>query len=137
MAEHSEDYIFGRPTKYLESFKQEAIDFIGSGKSVTQFAKHIGVSKATIYSWANDKPDFLDALKLAQDWSQSVWEDKLEEMMYSREVNAPLVKLYFANRFNWTDKQQEVSASTDAQPLEVNFEVRPAVGDVEITNANS
>ena len=27
-------------------------------------------------------------------------------MMFNREVNAPLAKLYFANRFGWHDKQE-------------------------------
>ena len=27
-------------------------------------------------------------------------------MMYSKDVNAPLVKLYFANRFGWSDKSE-------------------------------
>ena len=27
-------------------------------------------------------------------------------MMYSKDVNAPLVKLYFANRFKWVDKSE-------------------------------
>jgi len=128
---------FGRPTKYDPKFVQMALDYIGGeGKSVIQFARLIRVGKTTIYEWAKIHDDFRDALSLASDWSQAHWEDKLENMMYSKEVNAPLVKLYFANRFNWTDKQQNVdSEGNTAEPLTVNFEVRTAVDEVTVTNA--
>jgi len=33
--------------------------------------------------------------------------------MYSKEVNAPLVKLYFANRFGWHDKSEVDNKSSD------------------------
>lgn len=127
----------GRPTKFNDKFIDEAIKFIGSGKSVTQFAKHIKVSKSTVYLWAKEHPKFSDALMLAQDWSQAVWEDKLEEMMYSKEVNAPLVKLYFANRFRWTDKAVEDPEEKDAPSLSISFSVSEPKDHIEVTNAKS
>ena len=128
---------FGRPTKYDHKFVDMALEYIGKqGKSITQFARFIEVAKSSVYEWAKEHKDFSDALALAADWSQAHWEDKLEEMMYSKEVNAPLVKLYFANRFNWTDKQQNVdNEGNTAEPLTVNFEVRGAVDEVTVTNA--
>lgn len=129
---------FGRPTKYDPKYVQMAIEFIGDqGKSVTQFAHHIRVGKTTIYEWAKEYPDFQNALQIANDFSQAVWENKLEGMMYSKEVNAPLVKLYFANRFRWTDKAAEDSEESTAQPLNITFEVRQPVDEVKVTNAKS
>jgi transposase len=128
----------GRPTKYEAKYINEAIKFIGNGgKSVTQFAKHIKVSKSTVYLWAQEHTKFSDALKLAQDWSQAVWEDKLEEMMYSKEVNAPLVKLYFANRFRWTDKAIDDADEKESPSLNINFSVSQPKDTIEVTNAKS
>lgn len=127
---------FGRPTKYEYKFVQMALDYIGDqGKSVIQFARLIRVGKTTIYEWAKIHEDFRDALSLASDWSQAHWEDKLENMMYSKEVNAPLVKLYFANRFKWTDRAADDSEESAAAPLSITFEVRAPVDTVKVTNA--
>lgn len=126
----------GRPTKYNTKLIEEVIKYVGElGKSVTQFARHIRVSKSTVYKWAEEHPEFSDALTLAQEWSQAHWEDKLEDMMYSREVNAPLVKLYFANRFKWSDKPADEGDDAPAPSLNISFEVREPVDTVTVTNA--
>jgi transposase len=127
----------GRPTKYNPEYIEQVLSYVGEqGKSVTQFAFHLRVSKSTVYLWAQEYPEFSDALTLAQEWSQAAWETKLKDMMMSREVNAPLVKLYFANRFKWTDKAPaDEDEETKAQPLAITFEVRHAADSIEITNA--
>lgn len=94
----------GRPTKYKTEYRVKAIDFLAEGKSVTQLSAHMGVHKSTIYQWAKDYPEFSDALTRGRELSQAYWETELVEMMRDRNVNAPLVKLYFANRFGWHDK---------------------------------
>lgn len=96
----------GRPTKYDDKYLEQSIDFLSKGKSITQLAKKLNVSKSTIYKWAEENSTFSDALSLGREFSQAHWEDELENMMYSKDVNAPLVKLYFANRFGWSDKSE-------------------------------
>lgn len=104
----------GRPTKYDPKYCQEIKDFMADGGSVTEFAVHIGVSKATIYNWADDHSEFLDALTCAQEIGQAYWEKRLRtDLMISRDANAPLVKLYFANRFKWSDKTEVDNKSSD------------------------
>lgn len=104
----------GRPTKYKHEYCQEAIDFMRKGKSIVQLSAYIDVPVRTIYQWESDNDEFSHALKRARELSQAHWETELEGMMYmGKEINAPLVKLYFANRFGWSDKQevkQEVKA---------------------------
>jgi transposase len=95
----------GRPTKYDPKYCQVAIDYLAQGNSVTQLSAHIDVSKSTIYLWAEHYKEFSDALTRGQELSEAYWQNELVSMMRERDVNAPLVKLYFANRFNWTDKQ--------------------------------
>ena len=110
----------GRPTKYDDKFCSLICKVVGEqGKSVTQFARDIKVSKSTIYKWAQEFSEFSDALDIAQDWSQAHWEDKLEEMMYSKDVNTPLVKLYFANRFKWHDRPEGEKEA--AQPITISI----------------
>jgi len=99
---------------------QKALDVIGDqGKSITQFARDMRVSRQTIYQWADDHPEFSDALECARDWSEAHWQDRMEGFMESREVNAPLVKLYMANRFGWHDSQKLEHSGQIEQPLVV------------------
>ena len=109
----------GQPTKYKPEYIKTALDFVGGGKSITQLARHLMVSRDTIYAWSDTHPEFSDALKIAKDWGQSVWEDKLEEMMYDKEVNTRLVKLYFANRFKWHDRPAEEQQEQKAIKIEI------------------
>jgi transposase-like protein len=109
----------GRPTKYDPAYCDEAIEIMGrQGKSVVQFARHLEVSRMTIYQWAKDYPEFSDTLTHARDWSEAFWEDKYVEFMTDRNVNAPLVKLYFANRFKWADKAPEQEESEEKGPIQ-------------------
>src|SRR6056300_398555 len=96
----------GAPTKYDPKYCTEIVEFMGSGKSLTQFAASIDVSKETVYAWIRDgdKPDFSDAFRLAKTKCEGKWHGKLEDFMENRNANAPLVKLYFANMFGWSDK---------------------------------
>lgn len=103
----------GRPTKYKDEYCQETIEFLAQGKSVTQLSAKIGVNKTTIYQWAKDYPEYSNALTRGQELSEAFWETELVDMMRDRDVNAPLVKLYFANRFGWSDKQSVDQKNTN------------------------
>ena len=123
----------GRPTKYEKSYCDLALELIGdNGYSLAEFAKHIRADRATVHRWAEKYPEFRNALTRAKEWSQAYWEGQLKGMMLSRDVNAPLVKLYFANRFNWTDKATQ-EEDQSGQPLSITFNVRDAKDAIEIT----
>lgn len=111
----------GRPTSYREEFAGKAEEFLSSGKSITQLARYLNVAKSTVYEWEKKNPEFSVALEAGKDFSQAVWEDKLENMMYDKEVNAPLVKLYFANRFKWHDKPAEEIKEVKDQNIIINL----------------
>ena len=96
----------GRPTKYKEEYCGKAKEFLGRGKSVTQLAAELKVNLDTVYEWAKVHPLFSEALTEGKQLAQAYWEGELVNMMYSKEVNSPLVKLYFANRFGWSDKAE-------------------------------
>lgn len=112
----------GQPTTYRAEYNEKAKEYLARGKSIIQLARYMKVARSTIYKWAKDNEAFSDTLKQGQELSQAHWEDKLEEMMYSKEVNAPLVKLYFANRFKWHDKpEQENPDDSSAAPIKVEI----------------
>lgn len=121
----------GRPTKFDESFLDITEKYLAKGKSVTQLAKHLNVSKSTVYKWAEENKAFSDALELGKEFSQAYWENELENMMYNKEVNSPLVKLYFANRFGWSDKTETKNdhTSSDGSMTPTKIELVVATND--------
>jgi hypothetical protein len=128
----------GQPTKYRKKYCEVALDYVGEqGKSIVQLAKHLKVSRQTIYQWANDNPEFSDTLTCAKDWAEAIWEDRYLDMMTSRESNPQLVKLYFANRFKWHERPESDGSEDKAQPMNIQFSVSPPVTEVKVTNAKS
>ncbi len=94
----------GRPTKYTKEMPAKLIEAMAAGRSVLQFATEVGVDTSTVYRWAEAHDEFRNALTRGKQAGEAYWEGELQKMMYSRDVNAPLVKLYFANRFDWHDR---------------------------------
>jgi len=103
----------GAPTKYTEDMPNRLYEEMAKGNSVTQFAANIGVLRETVYRWAKRHPEFGLALTRGKEASEAYWQKELQTMMYDKNVNAPLVKLYFANRFDWHDKAKIDNQSSD------------------------
>ena len=98
----------GAPTKYKPEYCELVVEMATEGASFTEFRAKIGnVTRQTLHNWKEAHPDFLDAYTRAQVAGEAYWEREMRKnLMYSKEVNAPLVKLYFANRFGWSDKSE-------------------------------
>ena len=67
--------IFGRPTLYSEALCRIAIEEGRKGKTKTQIAVKIGISRATLYDWIDNKPDFSDTIDMATTLAQDYWEN--------------------------------------------------------------
>lgn len=88
------------PSKYLPKYNALIIHHVGvEGKSLKWFAKYVGVSRDTLSNWAKAHPEFAESRDLALEWAEVYWEERLEQDMMDRGVNAPLYKLYMRNRF--------------------------------------
>lgn len=111
----------GRPTKYTKEMPAKLIEAMSAGRSVLQFAHDVGVDTSTVYRWADAHPEFRNALTRGKQAGEAYWEGELQKMMYSRDVNAPLVKLYFANRFNWHDRGDDKAQAE--KPINISFEL--------------
>jgi len=105
----------GRPTTYKPEYCDLVIQMLSEGASFTEFRAAIGgVSRQTLSNWRDQNPEFFDAYNKAEALGQAYWEKRLRtEIMFDNKANAALVKLYFANRFNWHDKQQTDHTSSD------------------------
>ena len=68
----------GAPSKYKSEYCDMLIKHMAQGKSIATFGATIGVTKDTIYRWANDFPEFGDAKNEALQRSQEWFEQRLQ-----------------------------------------------------------
>lgn len=124
----------GAPTKYKPEYCKLVMDMAKDGASFTEFrAKIGGVTRQTLHNWKAAHPDFLDAYTRAETFGEAHWETEMRtNLMYSKEINAPLVKLYFANRFGWSDKKEVDNKSSDG-----SMSPRNTLDDFYATDAKS
>jgi len=106
----------GRPTKYSQAIKAKADDYVAGGHlgaddpvpSVAGLACHLGITKNTLYNWADENPDFLHTLERCKER-----QEKLALMGgLTNEFNASIVKLLLANH-GYSDKQSIDHQSSD------------------------
>jgi hypothetical protein len=112
----------GRPTKYSPEVGEVVFDLMDDGLSVVQVARKLNIGRSTLYLWASENPDFMDTFTRAREASEACWEYKFTDMMKDRNVNAPLVKLYFCNRFKWSE-QDQAAQEAHAEPKSIQVEI--------------
>jgi len=104
-----------RPTKYNPKYCDGAVAFLSEGYSVKAYAGHIGVSLSTVYKWADDHPEFSDALKAGQAAAACWWENRLRAVAQTGEGNASAAIFGVKNRSQeeWRDKVEQDHTSSD------------------------
>jgi transposase len=81
-----------RPTKYKPEYCKAIVDHMRGGASATSFAASIGVCRATINVWADEHPEFLEALKRAKAACAEWWENLARQgASGNKEINPTLV----------------------------------------------
>ena len=108
----------GRPSKYSEAYCNEVIEFLAQGHSVTAFAGHIGVARSTIFKWADEIPEFSDALRVGQ--AKAFWETILVKVARDGGGNATAAIFGLKNRAHedWADKVVNEHTGKDGGPIE-------------------
>jgi transposase-like protein len=114
----------GRPTKYTKEIGALVFDLMDEGLSVVQVARKLNVARSTIYKWAEDNDDFSDTFTRAREAGEAFWEYKFIDMMQSRasDSSQSLIKLYFANRFKWSEGDNGADQEM-ATPQSVQVEI--------------
>lgn len=104
----------GRPSLYREGFPEKVIELGRNGKSLTQIAAELGISKETLYDWCRNRAEFSDAISRAIELAQAFWEDVGQRAVFGeiQGFNHQTYNLIMRNRF------------------------RPDYGEVNTTNVN-
>jgi len=98
----------GRPTKYSKAICDRVIEMGRDGKSLTQIASALNVTRQTLYNWINEHPDFFDAVELSRTHSQAFYEDLHHAAVIGEvDVNPALIHRAMQCRFpnHWTPGQ--------------------------------
>lgn len=111
----------GQPTLYKSDFCALAVLLGAEGKSFTQIAAHIGVSRESIYEWARVHPEFSDALSRARMLSQSWWEDAGQKYLTMPGFQASMWAKNMSCRFpdDWRDITRSEQTGKDGGPIAV------------------
>lgn len=98
----------GRPSKYKPEFCETVIELGKKGKSLAQMAAHFDVARSTIDQWAEDHPQFSEALTRAKTHCQAWWENTGQEGLFLDKFNAPVWKKSMEARFrdDYTERQE-------------------------------
>lgn len=102
----------GRPTQYTDEMPAKLLELRKLGKTHRWFCLQVDICEDTFYRWVKEHPAFSEAYTKGRAFAEAVWEDKIEKMMLDKNINAPLVKMYMANCFHWSDKKETNSNVT-------------------------
>ena len=121
----------GRPSTYDPAYCKQAVDFLAQGYSITAFAGSIGVSRQTVYQWAEDHPEFSDALNTARAVSALWWENRLRDVAETNEGNATAAIFGLKNRAadEWRDKQHTELTGADGGPINTRLTIERTIID--------
>jgi hypothetical protein len=106
--QYNNGQVFGRPSKYDESYLDEIIEYVkdcaGDEKyplpTAEGFAVRIGVNKTTLYEWAKVYEDFSNALGFLKS-KQCI---ELVNGGLSNRFNSTITKLMLSNNHGYSDK---------------------------------
>lgn len=111
----------GRPTAYKPEYCDKVRQLGRLGKSHAQIASELDVCRQTLHNWADQHPEFLDAITHARELSQAWWEDRAQEGLVMREFNAALWAKSMAARFpdDYTDRNKTEHTGPNGGPMQV------------------
>ncbi len=96
----------GRPSTYSEEFCDMVVETMGTGLSLTAFAGEIGVTRQTLNNWANEHPEFFDAVKRGQAKRVAYLERRLLDGEIGPRVTSHIFALKNADPEEWKDKRE-------------------------------
>ena len=123
----------GRPTYYDPSFCEKVVEYGKQGMSLVEIASELDVSRASLYDWAQQYPEFSTCLTRAREESQAWWEriGRLGVFKGDDEIDSNLWFRNVTKRFrkDWGEtKDPEVDSGDiiDAKPIPIEADKLPA-----------
>lgn len=111
----------GRPSKFKPAYSNMLIEHLAEGASIASFAAEIGVARSTINQWAEDHPEFSEALKIAKAKCAAWWEKRLRTIAVAGGGPGAATAVIFGLKNmasdDWRDKQEHELTGKDGKDL--------------------
>lgn len=93
----------GRKSLYKPEYKDELIDLMREGKSITQIAAAWGIGRETLHRWIREKEDLKEAYETAKTAGEAFWEDVGNAAVFGKikGFNTKVFEINMRNRFGW------------------------------------
>ena len=106
----------GRPTKYHPSMLPIIMELAGNGASKVEIAVELGITRATLWNWTQEDPEFFDVMQKADELAQAWWERMGRSATFGAfpAFNSAAYIFQMKNRFrkDWQDiKQTELTGA--------------------------
>lgn len=108
----------GRPSKYKPEYCERVIELGKEGKSLTQIAVALDVSKATIIYWSDNYIEFSTALTRAKECEQAWWEAKGMDGLTADRFNSAVWSKSMSARFRDDYTERRELAGVPDRPIE-------------------
>lgn len=120
---------------YRPAYCNEIINFMAEGFSLTAFAGDIGVSRRTLWNWADTNPEFADAVEKAKAKRVLYWEREHISITRSGEGNitGTIFALKNADPDEWRDRREPVAVILPGSVSDL--EVAQRVADLLMSGA--
>jgi hypothetical protein len=109
----------GLSKEYHKRFCHVVVNQGRQGKSRTQIAVYLGVSRKRLKTWEDAHPQFKDAMEIALDHARAWWENKAQRSLDQKHFQSGLLGKMMASRFPDEYSERVVHAGDEAAPLTV------------------
>lgn len=114
----------GRPTKYNPLFNKEAEEYLRTcGREqtklpkLTEFYRHIGITRETGDQWQNQHPEFSDTCKKIMDLQK---EELIDDGLFGgKEVNASMAIFLLKANHGMIETEKRILAGDDKEPIQI------------------
>lgn len=105
----------GQPTKYKPEMCDVVRDHLSLGFSLTSACGKIGVVKQTAYNYAEEYPQFLDAINMGRAIGMALWEERLTVQALESPGNTAALIFAMKNLYqdDWRDRHETDHTSSD------------------------
>lgn len=109
----------GLSKEYHKRFCNAVVNQGRQGKSRTQIAVYLGVSRKRLKTWEDVHPEFKDAMEIALDHARAWWENKAQRSLNQKHFQSGLLGKMMASRFPDEYGERVQLAGDEEAPLTV------------------
>ncbi|STX50470.1 Uncharacterised protein [Legionella busanensis] len=127
--------------KYSRELCKQLLPLFKDGRSVIEVCQALGITRKTYNEWKMEHKEFNDAAEIAEEaaFAKIISLGRMALLSNGKiKIDTALYCFILKTQFNYSELiANSVLGSEKAQPLTINFSVKPAVSEVTVTNAKA